>query len=150
MAEKYLMFFHVIVCLVCIAFTALESFGQDILLIINHNHPHYDQIDIINEIYAPYFPHIIFYGPQHDSRVEYCDHCRGWYSYKSIAQAIKKYPGYHGYLWVHDDAIINPWNFERFHNDTIWIDKFKNANLDLVLLLPLDGVGGKCRWDIKP
>lgn len=105
----------------------------DILLIINYNHPYYESIDLLRKIYRPYFPHIVFYGPEHHNDVEFCDHYEGWFSYKAIAQAMQKYPGYAGYLYIHDDLIINPNNFERFDKNNIWIDPFTKVNLELGL-----------------
>jgi hypothetical protein len=107
------------------------NFGHDILLIINYNHAYYESVELLKKIYKPYFGHIIFYGPQASNDVEYSDHFMGWFSYKIIAHAMQKYPQYSGYLYIHDDLIINPKNFERFDKSKFWINPPKKVNLDL-------------------
>ena len=97
------------------------DFGQDILLIINYNFAHYNSIPFLKKIYSSFFPNIVFYGPKKDSQIELCEHHEGWYSYQAIGQAMQKYPGYKGYLFVHDDCFINFWNFSRFDKEKIWI-----------------------------
>ena len=94
--------------------------GDDILLIINYNFEHYDSVPFLVELYKPYFPHIVFYGPRGTDQVNFCDHFKGCYSYKGIIDALQRYPGYAGYLWVHDDAVINPWMLDRFDKTKIW------------------------------
>ena len=100
-----------------------DEFGKDILLIINYNTAHYGSIDFLKELYSPYFPNIVFTGPQHHPQVEYCEHRSGWFSHKVFAQIMQKYPNYTGYLYVHDDCILNPWNFTRFDKNKIWFKK---------------------------
>jgi hypothetical protein len=85
----------------------------------------------LRKIYSPYFPHIVFYGPQEHAAVEFCDHYRGWFSYKDIALAMQKYPDYAGYLFINDDLIINPRNFERFNKDNIWMCPAIKINTEL-------------------
>jgi len=92
----------------------------DVLLIINYNHPHYSTIPFFKEIYGPYFPNIIFTGSQPHPEIEYCEHREGFYCYKSLVQIVQKYPNFAGYLFVHDDCVINPWNFARFNKSKIW------------------------------
>lgn len=97
-----------------------EPIGKDILLIINYNHPHYDSIPFLQELYQPYFPNIVFTGPGNHSQVESCDHENGYYAYKALAPIMKKHPDYAGYLWINDDCVINPWNFTRLDTTKIW------------------------------
>lgn len=98
-----------------------RSFGKDILLIINYNYPYYQSIPFLKKIYRHYFPHIIFYGPKEDPSVELCKHFKGYFSYEALSLAMKKYPMFKGYLFVHDDCFINFWNLQRFDKDKIWI-----------------------------
>jgi len=109
---------------------ASQKIGADILLVINYNHAHYNSIPFLKELYSPYFPNIVFVGPKLHPEVEFCDHDRGYYGYKSIAQIMIKYPHYQGYLWVHDDCVINPWNFQRFDQSKIWFNNPGIAQLD--------------------
>jgi hypothetical protein len=103
--------------------------GDDILLIVNYHFPFYESMDLLKKIYSPYFPHIVFYGPQEYPGVEVCDHYQGWFSYKDIGMAMQKYPGYAGYLWINDDLIINPKNFERFNKKNVWMCPFRSLDL---------------------
>jgi hypothetical protein len=97
-----------------------SSFGDDILLIINYNHPYYSSIPVLQELYSPWFPNIVFYGPRQHPGVHTCQHHEGWFAYTGITDAMQRYPGFNGYLQVHDDCIINCWNFTRFNKDKIW------------------------------
>lgn len=106
-----------------------QPIGHDILLIINYNHAYYESIDLLKKIYRPYFPNIVFYGPQYHNDVEYCDHYMGWFSYKAIARAMQKFQGYAGYLYIHDDLIINPKNLERFDKNNIWLNPYRKLDM---------------------
>jgi hypothetical protein len=98
-----------------------DAFGEDILLIINYNFAYYNSIPFLKKIYGNFFSNIVFYGPKKDPQVELCEHHEGWYSYQAISDAMQKFPGYQGYLFVHDDCFINFWNFSRFDKEKIWI-----------------------------
>ena len=106
-----------------------KPFGHDILLIINYHFPYYGSMKLLRHVYSPYFPNIVFYGPQAHPGVEVCDHYQGWFSYKDIGMAIEKFPGYAGYLWINDDLIINPKNFERFDKKSVWTCPFRALDL---------------------
>lgn len=104
---------------------------DDILLIINYNFPFYDSIKFLKDLYGPYFSHIVFYGPTEHPEVQLCEHHEGWFSYKGIADAMQKYPGFAGYLWIHDDLIINPWNLTRFDTNKVWNLTLEPKDLNL-------------------
>jgi hypothetical protein len=126
---------------------------NDILLLINYNYPHYQTIDFIKELYSAYFPHIVFYGPHPHPQIELCIQEKGYYSYKAIAQAMQKFPNFKGYLFVHDDCIINPWNLTRFDPKKIW-----TPNCCLTVrkiestwnIASLDGITQEWYWWQKP
>lgn len=99
---------------------ANENFFNDTLLIINYNFAHYQSIEFLKELYRPYFPHIVFYGPSPHNEVNLCNHHEGWFQYKILAHAMEKYPQFSGYLITNDDNVINPWNFTRFDKNKIW------------------------------
>ncbi|MGE4168419.1 MAG: hypothetical protein AB7E68_02635 [Candidatus Babeliales bacterium] len=96
---------------------------DNILLIINYNHPHYESIPFIKELYGPYFANIVFYGTQKHSDVYDLPLYKGYFSYLSIADAMERFPDYEGYFFVHDDCIINPWRLLRLDRNKIWIPK---------------------------
>lgn len=93
---------------------------DNVLLIINYNHAHYDSIPFITNIYKEYFPNIVFYGPKQDRKVHYYPHNRGFFSYMCIVDAMRKYPDYEGYLFLMDDCILHAWLLEGFDTTKIW------------------------------
>jgi hypothetical protein len=111
-----------------IAYGSLKN--NDILLIINYNHAHYNSVQLLRELYEPYFPHIEFYGPKPHSQVRCCYHDAGWYGYKVLADAMNKFPHYKGYLFTNDDCIIHPWNLHKYDDQKIWCIKPYRAKLE--------------------
>lgn len=94
---------------------------QSILLIINYTFAYYQSIPLLKKIYQPYFgDNIVFYGEQ-----QYPDVIRytiryGQLSYLTVADAIKRYPGYDGYLFLMDDCILNTWLLHDLDKSKIW------------------------------
>ena len=116
---------------------------DNILLIINFNHPFYDCISFLKELYKPYFKNIVFYGEKEHKDVHVVQHRFGWYAYKSLADAMRRYPEYDGYLMTHDDAILNPWNFGRLDLKKIWfVDGARTASIH-AKSVPCEEVDGK-------
>ncbi len=97
-----------------------SSLFDDVLLIINYNHAHYNTIPLLEEIYKPYFKNIVFYGPSKHSGVHELQHNQGYLSYLCIADAMKKYPNFQGYFFLMDDCIFNAWLLKDFDATTIW------------------------------
>lgn len=102
-----------------------------ILLIINYNHPFYDSIPFLKELYSSAFPNIVFYGEKPHPDVNVIPHHYGWWAHRVIADAMERWPSFEGYLCIQDDCFINFWNFGRFDTNKIW---FKN--LDIISLQP--------------
>lgn len=91
------------------------------LLIINYNHPFYQSIPFLREIYSEVFPHIVFYGEQPHPEVNvYATHM-GYFCQDVIADAMEKWPDFEGYICVQDDCFMNFWNFARLDKNKIWI-----------------------------
>jgi hypothetical protein len=97
---------------------------NDVLLVINFNHPHYNNIPFLDKIYSPVFPNIVYYGEKKDSRVIQLPHHYGYWGHNVILDAMKRFPGYRGYLCVQDDCFMNFWNYSRFDKDKVWAYKF--------------------------
>jgi hypothetical protein len=93
---------------------------HETLLIINYNHPHYDSIPFLKELYGNHFPHIVFYGPANHPDVNQISHHRGFFAYMAIADAMERYPKFAGYFYIHDDVVIHPWNLRRYDRSKIW------------------------------
>lgn len=106
-----------------------QLFNGRILLVINYNHAHYESVDFLQHLYGTYFTNIIFYGPVQGKNIHVCNHSAGYFSYKGLADAMQLYPDYDGYLWVHDDCIINPWQLQRFDFNNIIVSGLTRANL---------------------
>lgn len=94
--------------------------SPNILLIVNYNHPHYESIPLLKKIYGPYFKHIVFYGPYERPDVYFYPHQYGYFSYMCISDAMQKYPGFDGYLFLHDDCILNAWKIQDLDSSKIW------------------------------
>lgn len=122
--EKMKKHSYLYVLMLLLSFMSVKSeSNDDILLIVNYNFAYYDSIEFLREIYSPYFPHIVFCGPKKDSRVEYIDHQKGYFGYKSISHVMKKYPDFAGYFYINDDSVINCWNLRRLDKTKIWFRK---------------------------
>ncbi|PKN03684.1 hypothetical protein CVU75_00975 [Candidatus Dependentiae bacterium HGW-Dependentiae-1] len=103
--------------------TQVKCHFDDVLLIINYTHPHYQTIDFLKKIYGKSFSHIVFYGEKPDPRVHTVTHHEGWYGYRSLADALQRYPNFRGYLYTNDDCFLNFWNLVRLDKSKIWLDK---------------------------
>ena len=94
---------------------------DNILLIINYNHAHYESMPLLQEIYEPYFANIVFYGPTKHPDVHFLAHNKGYYSYLCISDAMQRYPNFDGYFFLHDDCIFGPWLLENADQLKIWL-----------------------------
>ncbi len=128
---------------------AVHVVDDNILLVVNYQHAEwYGTMGLLEKLYRPYFPSMIFFGRQpHENTLTY-EHHRGWqFEYTSIAHAMKTSPHYKGYLWINDDLIINPWNFYRFDKQKLWMSKPSNMHVDLSL--GTSAVRGWMWWPMK-
>ena len=99
---------------------SLDAHFENILLIINFNHAHYESIPLLKKIYKPFFNNIIFYGPSKHPEVVEFHHYKGYFSYLCIADAMEKYPNQSGYLFLMDDCILHPWFIRELDITKIW------------------------------
>jgi hypothetical protein len=104
---------------------------DNVLLIINYNHPYYQSIDFLKEVYGYVFPNIVFYGEKEDPRVKVISHHFGWWGQGVLADAMQCWPDYEGYICVQDDCFMNFWNFARLDMNKIWLCEIENT-------IPLD------------
>jgi hypothetical protein len=110
--------------------TDLKEHFNDVLLIINYNHPFYQSIDFLKKIYGIAFDHIVFYGEKPNARVHTINHHFGWYGYRTLADAMERYPDFRGYLYTNDDCFLNFWNLTRFDKNKLWINKSNVTKLE--------------------
>lgn len=108
----------------------IAEFFDDVLLIINFNHPYYDNIPFLKEIYGPYFKNIVFYGEAPHPDINVISHQYGWYVHRAINDAMVKWPTFRGYICCQDDCFMNFWNFPRLDKDKIWFHVFWTASLN--------------------
>lgn len=104
---------------------------NNIVLVINYNHAHYESVPLIKKIYEKYFNKIVFYGPKAHPDVNFYDHNMGYRSYMCIADAMKKNQNCDGYLFLMDDCILNAWLLDSFDKSKIWLSQLawvNNAN----------------------
>lgn len=111
--------FAIFLCL--LFFTEKIQCEDQTLLIINYNHPYYESIDFIREIYSSNFPNIVFYGEKSHPEVNQISHHYGWFAQNVIADAMQRWPDYEGYLFLEDDCFMNFWNYGRLDKDKIWL-----------------------------
>ncbi|KAF9934697.1 hypothetical protein BGZ67_003758 [Mortierella alpina] len=102
----------------------ISSKFKDVLLVVNFNHPDYDAIKPFLAIYEPYFPNIKFYGPTVPASLKDLvtenPYDGGITSYRSLADAMEKYPNYSGYLYTNDDTVLNVFQLAEFDQDKVW------------------------------
>jgi hypothetical protein len=98
----------------------LETKFHDVLLVVHYNHPHYKSMDFIREIYSPIFPNIVFYGEAAYPTVNVVKTEIGHYFTPVVEAVFKTFPGYHGYIFLQDDCLMNFWNYLRLDKEKIW------------------------------
>ena len=98
---------------------------SDLFLAINFNHPFYDTIQILKKFYSPVFPNFMICGPEISAnysvvRIDQPKKEYGYYGYQCLVEAIRRNPGYNGYLYVNDDMIVNWWNLLQLDRNKVW------------------------------
>lgn len=94
---------------------------KNILLVIQYNHPFYQSIPFIKELYGPYFPNIVFYGEKKDSGVTAIKTTVGVYLPRVMSDVFSKFPNFEGYIFLQDDCLMNLWNFSRLDKQKLWL-----------------------------
>eukprot|EP00794_Sanderia_malayensis_P003181 gene3181-3652_t len=98
-----------------------------VLLAVNFNHAFYENIPLINEYYSGVFDKIVYCGPEKADKgqreVLVVEGAKGHFGYMCIAMAIKRHPGFLGYMYVNDDMIVNWWTLVDLPRDKIWFSK---------------------------
>lgn len=110
--KHYSYYTYALLIVLNIFFNTINS--NDVLLLINYNHPHYESIPLLKKIYEPYFKKVVFYGPTQHPHVIDMPHYKGYFSYLCIADAMERFPDYEGYLFLMDDCILNPSMIQDF------------------------------------
>lgn len=107
----------------------VSEFFDDVLLVINFNHPYYQNIEFFEEIYRPYFKNIVYYGEKSHPGVNVIPHHQGWFFHRAVKDVFKRWPGYKGYIFCQDDCFMNFANFVRLDKEKIWYHSYWSASL---------------------
>ena len=106
---------------------------ENILLIINFNHPHYGNIEFLKKLYAPFFEKIVFYGEHQHPEVTAIKTESGFYISDVLLHALENNPNFSGYLFLEDDCILNIWNLFLLDFNKIWLlPGFSKSPLNVV------------------
>lgn len=97
-----------------------DNFFDDTLLIIHYNHPYYESIDFIKNLYGKAFKNIVFYGELPHKDVIAVTTTIGFYLSRVVADALTRFPSYNGYIFLQDDVLMNYWNFTSLDKEKIW------------------------------
>ncbi|MBA3958691.1 MAG: hypothetical protein H0X51_09920 [Parachlamydiaceae bacterium] len=110
----------------------IREFFKDTLLIINFNHPYYDNIDFLKEIYAPHFTNIVFFGEAPHPEVNVVVSENGFFIHRVMKKALELWPNYKGYICLQDDCLLNYWNYPKKGRDRnkIWLHQYWTASLN--------------------
>ena len=105
---------------------------RDILLLVVFNFPLYQNIEVIEYIYARHFAHVLYCGEKHETfenfnryftkPISYIEsrHYHGFLGYDCMIQAMRMGYNVNGYLHMGDDVLLNVWNLYDLPRDKIW------------------------------
>lgn len=124
--------------------TYKEKFSN-VLLIVNFNHPYYDNISFIRDLYSPAFENIVFYGEKINSEVCNVYTHTGYMLSEVVQDALTRFPECTGYLFLQDDCILHFWNYLLYDLDKIWFAvKFDDGNHQSDRFYGIRNVNGRC------
>lgn len=99
---------------------------KDTLLVMNFNYAFYGNNKILHELYDDVFGKVLTCGPAPDNPnsqgpdILYKEEKIWYFRYRCLTKAIRKYPGFKGYIYSNDDILINWWNLIQFDRTKIW------------------------------
>ena len=96
---------------------------KNTLLVINFNHPYYNNIPFLQQLYGVFFDQIIFYGEQAHHLVTALPTAKGFNLGPVIEDVLTKYPEYKGYFFVQDDCLLHPWACLSLDLDKLWLPR---------------------------
>lgn len=105
-----------------------QSKFKNTLLIINFNHPYYNNIPFLQHLYGQIFDQIVFYGEHAHHLVTALPTAKGFNLGPVIEDVLTKYPEYKGYFFLQDDCLLHPWACLSFDLDKLWLPR---ATLEL-------------------
>lgn len=107
----------------------LKEKFSDVVLIINFNHPYYNNIEFLKELYSC-FDDIVFYGEKESPDVICVPTTTGYILSGVISDVCARFPDKKGYLFLQDDCALHFWNLLQLDLDRIWYAiKFNDGKL---------------------
>ena len=96
---------------------------KGILLAVQYNNAYYDSIHMLTTFYKPVFGKVVFCGNHYDESINliHSPDFNGYQGYNCLRKAIDLHPGYEGYLFTNDDALIFWWNLVKYNISKFWI-----------------------------
>ncbi|XP_035704042.1 probable glycosyltransferase STELLO1 [Folsomia candida] len=123
--------------------TVPKNIYPETLLVITFNFPHYEHIWLLELIYRPYFPNILYCGDgktfktREDLEISFvhANVTDGWSWYECALRAIDMNYGIRqNYIFLSDDVVFEFWKTEEYDKDEIWGYKIEDQLLDVALL----------------
>ena len=111
---------------------------DDILLIINYNHPGYLYLNkYMEEIYKKNFPNMVYIYPAEIENekvipgIIICPESKnGYYSYGCLEKVYQKYPNFKGYFFVNDDLYIKVWELQFYDFSIPWFYQLRQRDIN--------------------
>ncbi len=111
----------------------------NILLLVVFNNPTYESIPVVETLYRPFFPHILYCGPGMPDlniptlqqlkllQFSFCPykptpgvHLRGSFNYECVVNAINMHYHVEGILFVADDLLLAPSKIKDLQTNATW------------------------------
>ena len=117
--------------------SSFNKIHDEILLIINYNHPSYLYLnEYLEELYKKNFPNIVYIYPAEIRKekaipnIIICPESKnGFYSYGCIEKVYQKYPNFKGYFFINDDLYIKVWEFQFYDFSVPWFYQFSSGGI---------------------
>ncbi|EDO49109.1 predicted protein [Nematostella vectensis] len=95
----------------------------NVVLVIIYHYPYYETLPIIRSFYEKAFRKIIVCGAEANETLGIMGvaHENGYWGYECLGKAARDYPGYEGYLQIHDDILFQWWNVFSEDRTKIWL-----------------------------
>ena len=108
---------------------------RDVLLVIMFNNPHFVAIQGLELMYRRNFPNMVYCGPKNKAIQKYRE---DWgidfielipeneqvagelMNEQCIVTAMERYTKVAGYLFIHDDLVVNFWNLDSYDKSKVW------------------------------
>ncbi|OXA54409.1 hypothetical protein Fcan01_10285 [Folsomia candida] len=136
--------------------TLPKTIYVETLLVITFNYPHYEHIWLLELIYRPHFPHILYCGdgkafkaiPDLEISFVHANVTDGWSWYECALRVIDmNYGVRQNYIFLSDDVLFKFWETGGYDKDEIWGYKIEDQLLDVALLNQTDLVPEGFTWE---